>query len=72
MDMQIPKAQLLYKDDINEAVIEVQQLTGVEIDDEWWNANVGNNGTNEEILERFDVAYERDFGERIIAKQTEV
>lgn len=53
----ILKARDLYKGNINTAVIAVQKAVGVEIDDEWWNANVGNNGTTEEILDRFDKAY---------------
>lgn len=55
----IPKARDLYRDDINAAVIAVQKATGIEINEAWWNANVGNNGTAEEILERFDKAYRK-------------
>ena len=54
---EIPKAQDLYKGDINAAVITVQKATGVEITPEWWTENVGDNGTTEEILDRFDTAY---------------
>lgn len=57
MNQDIPKARELYKGDINEAVIDVQKATGVEIDDAWWNENVGNDGTSDEILDRFDKAY---------------
>lgn len=53
----IPKARNLYKGDINVAVIAVQKATGIEINDSWWNAKVGNHGTTEEILDRFDRAY---------------
>jgi hypothetical protein len=53
----IPKARSLYRGDINDVVIRVQKLTGVHIDNSWWNAKVGNNGTAEEILDRFDRAY---------------
>jgi len=53
----IPKARDLFKGDINAAVIQVQQATGVEITPEWWESQVGNNGTAEEILSRFDQKY---------------
>jgi len=55
--MDIPKARKLYKGDINQTVIVVQKLTGITITPAWWDANVGNNGTAEEILDRFDKAY---------------
>jgi hypothetical protein len=63
--MQIPKASKLFKGDINAAVIAVQKITGVEITPAWWGKNVGNDGTAEEILHRFDRAYERDYGVQI-------
>jgi hypothetical protein len=69
MSVQIPKARKLYRGDINAAVIAVQKMTGFTINPQWWDRNVGNNGTSEEILERFDKAYERDFGAKIAAKQ---
>ncbi len=69
MNAHTPKARQLYHGDINAAVIEVQKITGVEITPAWWDANVGNNGTSEEILDRFDQAYERDFGTQIAEKQ---
>lgn len=53
----IPKARELYKNDINEAVVAVQKATGIEITPEWWAQNVGDNGSTEEILNRFDEAY---------------
>jgi DNA-binding MarR family transcriptional regulator len=65
MSVQIPKARKLYRGDINVAVIQVQKLTGVNIDPQWWDRNVGNNGTSESILDKFDKAYERDFGAKI-------
>jgi DNA-binding MarR family transcriptional regulator len=65
MSIQIPKARRLYKGDINAAVIQVQKMTGFEITPAWWEKNVGNNGTSESILEKFDKAYERDFGPKI-------
>lgn len=70
MSVQIPKARKLYRGDINAAVIAIQKMTGFEINPQWWDQNVGNNGTSEEILDRFDKAYERYFGARIAAKQT--
>ncbi len=63
--MQIPKARALFRGDINDAVIKVQKATGVEITPSWWEANVGNNGTTESILDRFDKAYARDYGSKI-------
>lgn len=69
MSDHIPKARKLYRGDINAAVIQVQKLTGVAINPAWWDANVGNNGTSESILDRFDKAYARDFGARIAAKK---
>ena len=59
MSKQIPKAQQLFRGDINDAVIRVQQTIGVHIDPSWWNATVGNNGATQEILKRFDTAYEK-------------
>lgn len=67
--MEIPKARKLYRGDINTAVIAVQKITGVEINPSWWDKNVGNNGTAEEILDRFDEAYARDFGARIASSK---
>jgi|ADGO01.1.fsa_nt_gi hypothetical protein len=69
MGVQIPKARQLFRGDINDAVIRVQKMTGVEITPQWWSQNVGNHGTTEEILDRFDRAYERDFGAKIAKKQ---
>lgn len=66
--MQIPKAREQFSGDINAAVIAVQNLTGVKITPEWWAKNVGNEGTAEEILERFDTAYERDYGAEITSR----
>ncbi len=53
----IPKARQLFRGDINDAVIRVQQKTGIEINKAWWDKNVGNGGSTEQILERFDKAY---------------
>lgn len=66
--MQIPKARALFRGDINAAVIAVQKTTGVEITPAWWEQKVGNNGTAEEILDRFDRAYEAEFGQQIADK----
>lgn len=54
----IPKSKEIYSGDINDAVITVQQVTGFEITPEWWATRVGNDGTTEEILKRFDSAFE--------------
>lgn len=54
---EIPKARDLYQGDINGAVVAVQKAAGVEITPQWWNEKVGNDGTTEEILDRFDKAY---------------
>ncbi len=53
----IPKSAEIFRGDINDAVINVQNQTGVEIDKRWWDANVGNDGSTERILQRFDGAY---------------
>lgn len=53
----IPKSVELFSGDINNAVIQVQKITGVEITPDWWTANVGDEGTTEQILGRFDAAY---------------
>lgn len=55
----IPSARALSRGDINDAVIRVQKMTGITIDPAWWSANVGNDGTAEQILSRFDRAYQR-------------
>lgn len=57
MSGQIPKARKLFRGDINDAVIRVQKSTGIEITPTWWNQHVGNNGSTESILDRFDKAY---------------
>jgi len=57
MSIEIPKSRQLYRGDINAAVIAVQKATGVEINDSWWNSKVGNDGSTEQILDRFDKAY---------------
>ncbi len=60
----IPKAIDLYQGDINDAVIHVQRATGEEISPAWWDANIGNYGTTEEILHRFDAAYHEEMKRR--------
>lgn len=55
--MDIPKARQLFRGDINDAVIRVQKATGIEISKSWWDTNVGNGGSTEQILDRFDKAY---------------
>lgn len=56
---EIPKSREIFTGDINDAVITVQQITGFEITPEWWMSEVGNDGTTEEILDRFDNAFEK-------------
>lgn len=53
----IPKSREIFKGDINDAVIQAQLQTGVEIDDGFWFSEVGNDGSTESILDRFDAAY---------------
>lgn len=60
MSKPIPKARQLFRGDINDAVIRVQQATGVHIDEKWWHTNVGNHGSSQQILDRFDKAYEQE------------
>lgn len=64
MSKPIPKARQLFRGDINDAVIRAQQATGENIDPSWWNTNVGNHGSTEEILDRFDKAYEAELKKR--------
>lgn len=54
----IPKSREIFTGDINDAVIKVQQITGFEITPEWWGEHVGNHGATEDILDRFDTAFE--------------
>lgn len=56
---EIPKSTEIYRGDINDAVIAVQQITGFEITPEWWVNEVGNEGPTEDILKRFDTAFEK-------------
>lgn len=56
-NIKIPKARQLFRGDINDAVIKVQQATGIHINDAWWFSKVGNNGSTEQILDRFDQHY---------------
>lgn len=56
---EIPKSTEIYRGDINDAVITVQQITGFEITPDWWMAEVGNDGPTEDILKRFDTAFEK-------------
>lgn len=54
---EIPKSREIFTGDINDAVIKVQQISGFEITPEWWGEQVGNHGSTEEILDRFDDAF---------------
>ncbi len=58
-NIDIPKAEKYFSGDINDAVIAVQHITGFEITPEWWMNEVGNDGPTEDILDRFDGAFER-------------
>lgn len=62
----IPKSKEIYNGDINDAVITVQKITGYEITPAWWLEHVGNDGSTEEILERFDSAFEEFVHEQIV------
>lgn len=62
----IPKSKEIYDGDINDAVITVQKITGYEITPAWWLEHVGNDGSTEEILERFDSAFEEFIHEQIV------
>jgi hypothetical protein len=67
----IPKSKEIYSGDINDAVITVQQVTGFEITPEWWAAHVGNNGSTEKILERFDSAFEKFVREQVTSESVD-
>jgi len=56
---EIPKSREIFTGDINDAVIAVQQITGFEITTDWWLTEVGNDGATEDILDRFDYAFEK-------------
>jgi hypothetical protein len=49
------------ENNINEIVIKIQKADGVDVGPAWWAQNVGGNGTEKEMLDRFMAAYERDF-----------
>lgn len=53
----IPRSREMFRGDINDAVIQTQLSTGVEIDKGWWDSEVGNHGSTESILDRYDAAY---------------
>lgn len=61
----IPKSKEIYSGDINDAVITVQRVTGYDITPDWWAKYVGNDGSTDEILERFDTAFEKFVREQI-------
>lgn len=61
----IPKSKEIYSGDINDAVITVQKVTGYEITPDWWAKYVGSDGSTDEILERFDTAFEKFVREQI-------
>lgn len=69
MSDQIPKARKLFRGDINDAVIRVQQSTGIEITPAWWNQHVGNDGSTESILDRFDKYYPELVAEKLKNKK---
>lgn len=54
------KSETLSPNNINEIIIEIQKRDGVEVSPAWWEANI-ENGTEEEMLAQFLIAYERDF-----------
>lgn len=64
MSKPIPKVRHLFRGDINDAVIRVQQATGEHIDRQWWESRNLNAGTTEQILDNFDRAYEIELKRR--------
>ncbi len=64
----IPRSREVFRGDINDAVIQTQLSTGVEIDKGWWDSEVGNHGSTESILDRYDAAYP-EYVEQHIAPQ---
>lgn len=58
MGKPVPKAQQLYKGDINKAIEDVQKETGVAIDPSWWVASgLSELQETEQILRTFDEKY---------------
>jgi hypothetical protein len=66
----IPKASTLFQGDINTAVAAVQKVVGITITPEWWSKHVGNSGTAQEILDRFDAAYKLEVMQRKASSDT--
>jgi len=66
----IPRSREMFRGDINDAVIQTQLSTGVEIDKGWWDSEVGNHGSTESILDRYDAAYP-EYVEQHIAPQSQ-
>lgn len=64
----VPRSKEMFRGDINDAVIQTQLSTGVEIDKGWWDSEVGNHGSTESILDRYDAAYP-EYVEQHIAPQ---
>lgn len=60
----IPKARQFFKGNVNEAVKRVQQTTGEYITPNWWSVQVGDRGSEQEILDRFDRAYAQELKKR--------
>lgn len=65
-NLEIPKSREIFSGDINKAVIAVQEITGFPITQDWWFEKVGNEGTTESILERFDTAFEAHVREETV------
>ena len=64
-NIKIPRARQLFRGDINDAVIKAQQATGIHINDSWWFSKVGNDGSTEQILDRFDRYYPEFVAEQL-------
>jgi len=66
----IPKAKQLFRGDINDAVIRVQKATGIHINEKWWHSHVGNDGTTDQILSKFDQEYSKFAKEQLKRSQS--
>lgn len=66
---EVPRSRELFRGDINDAVIQSQLQTGVEIDKGWWDSEVGNHGSTESILDRYDASYPEYVEQHVVPRE---